>query len=150
MAASPRFKVYNPEGDYIAACKHAEDAAALVALYGAGATIRLDHTRVMWREGAEVREAGESYDFVAQTVADRCATAIAPRKMRLRFWTGPVGADEIAARLAAANIPGVSDVLAGTEHVRFTWVDTSGWGAIGADAAIAPTVGFPPESRPLR
>lgn len=71
MAASPRFKVYNPDGKYVAACKHAEDAAVLAAFYGAGATIRPGHGSPLWVEGSESQDACESYDFVAQTIADR-------------------------------------------------------------------------------
>lgn len=71
MAASPQFKVYNPAGEYVAACKHGEDAAAIVAGYGEGATIRFGHSRVLWREGAESFPAGESYDGVAEAIAER-------------------------------------------------------------------------------
>jgi hypothetical protein len=71
MAGSPKLKVYNPSGDYVAACKHGEDAAAIVAGSGDGATIRLGHSRVVWREGAESFVAGESYDGVANLIAER-------------------------------------------------------------------------------
>ena len=88
MAAAPRFKVYNPEGEYVAACKYPEDAAAVVAAHGPGAQIRDGHTRVVspagrgetprlrlarwgWHEGHEDAPAGESYDVVAQTVVNR-------------------------------------------------------------------------------
>jgi len=47
-----------------------EDAAALVAFLGEGATIR-SRRRVYWREGSEVQAAAESYDFVAETVVAR-------------------------------------------------------------------------------
>jgi len=70
MAAAPRYKVFNPEGRYVAACKHVEDAACLVANYGDGATIRLSHAKrdAAWTEGAEDQPAGESYDHVRNTV----------------------------------------------------------------------------------
>lgn len=68
---TPRLKIYNPQGEYVAACKHAEDAACLVALYGNGATIRYDHSKVVWREGAEQFSASESYDRVADVVTAR-------------------------------------------------------------------------------
>lgn len=73
MAASPQWKVYNSAGEYVAACKHVADAAALVALYGDGATIRGGHSRSLtfWHEGAEHQPAGESYDHVADVVAAR-------------------------------------------------------------------------------
>lgn len=73
MAASPKYKVFNPSGEYIASCKHASDAAALVVLYGNGAEIRTEHARsaTVWREGTEPQSASESYDFVADTIAQR-------------------------------------------------------------------------------
>lgn len=71
MARSPEFKVYNPEGEYIAAMKHLEDAAAVVALYGEGTTIRYGHTRVLWREGAEKFQAQYSYDGTAAICRER-------------------------------------------------------------------------------
>ena len=73
MAAAPRLKVYNPGGVYVAACKHIEDSAALVALYGDGATIRNGHraTDIVWAEGREEQPAAESYSFVADIVLAR-------------------------------------------------------------------------------
>lgn len=70
MARSPRYKVYSAEGEYIAACKFAEDAAAIVASYEGG-TIRDGHRKVVWHEGHEAETAGNSYDAVAQTVYER-------------------------------------------------------------------------------
>ena len=73
MANSPQLKVYNPAGEYVAACKHGEDAACLAALYGDGATIRYGHNKsgIVWNEGSESFPAGESYDGVAALVAER-------------------------------------------------------------------------------
>lgn len=71
MAGSPQLKVYSPSGEYVASCKHAEDAAALVSLYGDGATIRVGHRRTVWTEGAELQSAAESYDYVALVVGSR-------------------------------------------------------------------------------
>jgi hypothetical protein len=71
MAGSPRFKVYNPQAEYVAACRHCEDAACLVALYGEGATIRWQHGKPIWVEGKESQKASESYDFVAEVVRSR-------------------------------------------------------------------------------
>ena len=70
MARSPEWKVYDSGGEYIAACKHVEDAAALVAFRGVGSTIRLGHGMIMWTEGPD-GEAGESYDRVVEQVAER-------------------------------------------------------------------------------
>jgi hypothetical protein len=71
MAAAPRFKVYDSAGNYQAATKEVEAAAALVAFYGAGSTIRAGHAKVVWAEGQEEIEADESYDVVALTVISR-------------------------------------------------------------------------------
>ena len=71
MAASPRWKVYDYNREYIAACKHAEDAAALAALRGPGTTIRAGHSLVVWTEGAEDQSAGDSYDHVANVIRSR-------------------------------------------------------------------------------
>jgi hypothetical protein len=75
MAGSPTWKVYNATGEYIAACKHVEDAAALCALNGDGTTIRSGHAKswTVWTEGAESQPAGESYDHVAELAAFRAA-----------------------------------------------------------------------------
>ena len=62
MAASPKWKVYR-QGEYVAACKYAEDAAALVAV--SGGIVKHDHNLVVWREGSEGFSAGESYDRAA-------------------------------------------------------------------------------------
>ncbi len=70
MAYSPRFKVYTADNEYVAACKHAEDAAAIVASYEGG-TIRDGHRKVLWREGSEETSSGDSYDCTASTVHAR-------------------------------------------------------------------------------
>lgn len=67
---SPFWKVYSG-GEYRAACKHVEDAAALVAVLGAGAQIRAEHRLVMWTEGSETQSAGESYDHVREVTETR-------------------------------------------------------------------------------
>lgn len=70
MAGAPEWKVYR-DGEYIAACKHAEDAAALVAL--SGGDVRHGHRKadIVWREGAEAFSAGESYDGAARIMVQR-------------------------------------------------------------------------------
>lgn len=84
MTESPRFKVYNADGMYIAACRHIEDAAAVVALHGDGATIRDGHprTRTVWLEGRDGK-AGDSFDVVGEVAYERMnyrnfSTFIAP------------------------------------------------------------------------
>lgn len=69
MASSPKFKVYRG-GEYVAACKHAEDAAALVAV--SGGEVRYGHgaSSVVWREG-EDGHAGDSYDGAAAKMQER-------------------------------------------------------------------------------
>ena len=71
MGLSPVWKVYSPKGKYIAACKYSDDAAAVVAQYGAGATIRWNHAQIMWHEGSEDFLAGESYARVAEVCRKR-------------------------------------------------------------------------------
>jgi len=72
MAASPRFKVHNPQGDYVASCKFLEDAAALVANYGDGARIRDALTGTLcWHEGREDFPAGDSLDGVREKAFER-------------------------------------------------------------------------------
>jgi len=71
MAATPRLKIYNPQGEYIASCKHGEDAAMIVSGYGDGAKIKDRYGKVLWHEGYEDQPAGDSYDHVAE----RCAGA---------------------------------------------------------------------------
>ncbi len=67
MAASPRFKVYDADGEYVASFKYLEHAACLVAgIGGAGTTIRDRHATILWTEGSEEFPAAESYDGVAQ------------------------------------------------------------------------------------
>ena len=72
MAQTPQFKVYR-NGEYIAACRYGEDAAALVALTGDG-TVRYGHRLVVWTEGQESFPAGESYDGAAAIMEQRIET----------------------------------------------------------------------------
>lgn len=65
---TPQFKVYRNK-EYIAACRYAEDAAALVSL--AGGEIRWGHSAVVWREGSEAFSAGQSYDGAANIMHNR-------------------------------------------------------------------------------
>lgn len=44
MAASPQFKAYNEAGEYIAAFKHADDAANFVCIFEFGGTVRVGHS----------------------------------------------------------------------------------------------------------
>jgi hypothetical protein len=71
MASTPRLKVYNREGGYVASFKHAEDAAILIAGLGEESQIRDGHKFVVWHEGHEIQPAMESYDTVAECVYAR-------------------------------------------------------------------------------
>ena len=85
MAGSPRWKIYSPTGGYVAACKHAEDAAAVVALHGDGATIRDGHAarNTVWTEGRD-GAAGESYDEVATACEAKLAVNVVRTALRSR------------------------------------------------------------------
>jgi len=76
MAGSPQYKLYR-DGEYVAAAKHAADAAALIAVFGCG-DVRCGHAArfILWREGSEDFSAADSYD--------RCAAVINQRQKELR------------------------------------------------------------------
>jgi len=82
MARSPNWKVYNPQGDYVAACKHLEDAACLAGLYGHGATVRSGHAYkdCIWKEGHEEFSASESFDRAADLMLDRLTERVEARR----------------------------------------------------------------------
>jgi len=66
MAATPGWKVYSKDGEYLASFKYPEHAAALVGALGVdGTTIRWVHVLTVWTEGVD-GHAGESYDVVAE------------------------------------------------------------------------------------
>ena len=67
MAKSPRWKVY-AGSHYVAACKFAEDAAA-VAINHERPTIRDGHRRIVWQPG-DTADPAESIDAVAQHVVN--------------------------------------------------------------------------------
>ncbi len=52
----------------VAKCVHSEDAAALVAVSGGQIKVRKN---LVWDEGKEAQPAGDSYDFVANTISQR-------------------------------------------------------------------------------
>ena len=68
MAGSPPWKVYR-DNEYVASCKYAEDAAALVS--ASGGAVKYGHSLVVWREGQEEFSAGESYDSAAEVMHAR-------------------------------------------------------------------------------
>lgn len=75
MAQSLRFKLYNSSREYVGATRHVEDAAAFVALLGAGATVRDGHRKVIWQEGDEDFPAADSYDAAGEVMLQRISSA---------------------------------------------------------------------------
>lgn len=75
MSASPGYKIFNPEGVYMAATKHAEDAALLATHFGDGSTVRYHgHAKrdIVWTEGLDVDGiAADSYDDATTVMHDR-------------------------------------------------------------------------------
>lgn len=69
MASAPRWKIYDAEGVYQAACKEPEAAACLVSFYGNGATIRDGHAFIAWTEGRD-GVATWSYDTTAEALLE--------------------------------------------------------------------------------
>ena len=63
MAASPVWKIYNAEGEYIGSAKYAETAAVMLTIENDGATIRYGHNIVCYTKGTD-GDPGESYDTV--------------------------------------------------------------------------------------
>lgn len=65
---TPQFKIYDANGEYQGCTKRAEEAGAVVALLGDGASIRYGHSKswTLWVEGRD-GNAADSYDVVAST-----------------------------------------------------------------------------------
>lgn len=70
MGASPKWKVYDANNQYVASIRDTEGASLLMDLYGDGSTIRLDHRRIVWTEGKDGR-ASQSYDETANKIQQR-------------------------------------------------------------------------------
>jgi hypothetical protein len=81
MAASPRWKVYSKDREYVAATKYVEDAAAILALRGEGTEIRDGHLAkwAVFVQGQETVDAGDSADGVREIVAKRVLRRIEER-----------------------------------------------------------------------
>lgn len=82
MAGTPKFKVYDRHGEYVAATKRLEEAAVLVAFLGDDSTIREGHKFVLWTEGKEHISASESYDEVANVASQRAEDGIGKQWQR--------------------------------------------------------------------
>jgi hypothetical protein len=84
MAASPKYKVYDDTGTYVASTKDGTLAAALIGAAGSeGWRVKVDG-RLVWREGSEVTSPTESIDTVAVMIENRVrfntyAAAVGPR-----------------------------------------------------------------------
>lgn len=65
------FFICNHVGRFMGATVHAEDAAAMVALLGEGATVRCNVDSILWTEGSERELASESYDGAAEIMLER-------------------------------------------------------------------------------
>lgn len=70
MAASPKWKIYNAQGEYRGCTKSPEEAAALVFAIGEGATIRLEHRVLCWTEGVD-QARGQTDQARRDDVAER-------------------------------------------------------------------------------
>ncbi len=72
MSGTPKYKVFNSKGEYVASCKYAEDAGAICAAWGEGSSIRWGHQKActLFVNGTDA-DAGESYDKVAQICRQR-------------------------------------------------------------------------------
>lgn len=71
LGGSPKWKLYNAEGEYIAACRYVEDALMLMAFNGDDSTIKFDHRTLVWTEGKEEIRASESIDRAVAIVDER-------------------------------------------------------------------------------
>ena len=69
MAATPEFKVYH-NGEYIAATKYPEEAAA-IACMREGTIVKYRHKHVVWQEGKESVLASDSWDAAANVMRQR-------------------------------------------------------------------------------
>ncbi len=89
MAAAPQLKIFNPAGEYVAACKEYEAAASLAAFYGAGARVQyagcLARCDALWTEGKD-GQAAESYDVAANLMRAR------EEALEFRYTNGMRGA----------------------------------------------------------
>lgn len=71
MAASPPLKVFDYSGEYVASCKHFEDAALLVGNHGDGACVKWERAWTLWTEGSEDFPACDSIDSAAAVMIER-------------------------------------------------------------------------------
>lgn len=115
MASSLVFKVYN-EGEHIASCMFAEDAAMVVGNTEAG-TVKVDG-RIVWREGKEERPACDFVDWAASLMHERRASSHARRYARQLEQRGarPFVLDAYNQIQRSQDVAGVLDALATFER----------------------------------
>jgi hypothetical protein len=66
MAGTPRYKIRNPQGEYVASCKHLEDASVLVAALGDGTKVyegAVSKHSLLWTEGLDGSAGASSEAF---------------------------------------------------------------------------------------
>jgi hypothetical protein len=70
---SPPWKVFSLCGEYMASCRRPEDAAAIAARLGPGASVRHGHARnnTVWLEGSEGQHAAKSYGDAGKVMRKR-------------------------------------------------------------------------------
>lgn len=69
MSGSPLLKIYR-DGEYVAACKYYEDAAAVCGM-GGNARVKWDHGKIIWTEGREEISAADSWDQAGAIMRER-------------------------------------------------------------------------------
>jgi hypothetical protein len=70
------WKVFGPDGVYVASCRDPKTAAIVVDEYGRGSVVKFGHTKIVWREGFEQISAGDSLDMCATVLKNRKAEII--------------------------------------------------------------------------
>lgn len=107
MAVAPQLKIFNPAGEYVAACNEYEAAASLAAFYGAGARVQyagwFARCNALWTEGTD-GQAAESYDVAANLMRAR------KEALEFRKTNGMRGAEALAEQLRARSF--VQTILA--------------------------------------
>ncbi len=70
MASSPIYKVYR-DGEYVASCKHTEDAAAICGMGGEKVMVKLNHRKVIYDHSKDNEIASDSWDEAAEIMRAR-------------------------------------------------------------------------------
>ena len=80
MAASPKYKVYY-KNEYIASTKYSVEAAAVAGMRK-GSIVKFNHRHVVWQEGEEEVDAGESWDQAGEIMDNRAAKILSKQLKR--------------------------------------------------------------------